>query len=141
MRRDAAAIGTPSQIANLEGLSRSSALARASAKSAIAIPTRNHWEGLERLLDDGPIEYHVVELSSDAATIRPLVLGRPCAPSADTGDHFQSSSADHLFRFKVGSKYPRIDPQNWGDRGGPRCSSERAVAAPLMLNVSSPLGE
>jgi transposase len=51
-------------------------LARASAKSAIAIAIRygfNHWEGLERFLDDGRIEIdsNVVERS-----MRPIALNR-----------------------------------------------------------------
>jgi len=51
-------------------------LARASAKSAIAIAIRygfNHWEGLERFLEDGRIEIdsNVVERS-----MRPIALNR-----------------------------------------------------------------
>jgi len=51
-------------------------LARASAKSAIAVAIRyglNHWEGLERFLEDGRIEIdtNVVERS-----MRPIALNR-----------------------------------------------------------------
>ena len=62
-------------------------LARASAKSAIALAIRyglNHWEGLERFLDDGRIEIdsNVVERS-----MRPIALNRKNALFAghDTG--------------------------------------------------------
>jgi transposase len=62
-------------------------LARASAKSAIALAIRyglNHWEGLERLLEDGRIEIdsNVVERS-----MRPIALNRKNALFAghDTG--------------------------------------------------------
>jgi transposase len=62
-------------------------LARASAKSAIALAIRyglNHWEGLERFLDDGRIEIdsNVVE-----RLMRPIALNRKNALFAghDTG--------------------------------------------------------
>ena len=62
-------------------------LARASAKSAIALAIRyglNHWEGLVRFLDDGRIEIdsNVVERS-----MRPIALNRKNALFAghDTG--------------------------------------------------------
>ena len=62
-------------------------LARASAKSAIALAIRyglNHWEGLERFLEDGRIEIdsNVVERS-----MRPIALNRKNALFAghDTG--------------------------------------------------------
>ena len=65
-------------------------LARASAKSAIAVAIRyglNHWEGLERFLEDGRIEIdtNVVERS-----MRPIATRRPlCPPSLSIWEHWK----------------------------------------------------
>lgn len=51
-------------------------LARASAKSAIAVAIRyglNHWEGLERFLEDGRIE---IDTNTVERSMRPIALNR-----------------------------------------------------------------
>jgi len=84
-------------------------LARASAKSAIAVAIRygfNHWEGLERFLEDGRIEIdsNVVERS-----MRPIALNRKNALFAghDTGAENWACLASLIETCKLNG----IDPQ------------------------------
>jgi len=84
-------------------------LARASAKSAIAVAIRyglNHWEGLERFLEDGRIEIdtNVVERS-----MRPIALNRKNALFAghDTGAENWACLASLIETCKLNG----VDPQ------------------------------
>jgi transposase len=84
-------------------------LARASAKSAIAMAIRyglNHWEGLERFLEDGRIEIdsNVVERS-----MRPIALNRKNALFAghDTGAENWACLASLIETCKLNG----VDPQ------------------------------
>ena len=84
-------------------------LARASAKSAIAMAIRyglNHWEGLERFLQDGRIEIdsNVVERS-----MRPIALNRKNALFAghDTGAENWACLASLIETCKLNG----VDPQ------------------------------
>jgi transposase len=84
-------------------------LARASAKSAIAAAIRyglNHWDGLERFLEDGRIEIdtNVVERS-----MRPIALNRKNALFAghDTGAENWACLASLIETCKLNS----VDPQ------------------------------
>jgi transposase len=84
-------------------------LARASAKSAIAVAIRyglNHWEGLERFLDDGRIEIdtNVVERS-----MRPIALNRKNALFAghDAGAENWACLASMIETCKLNG----VDPQ------------------------------
>jgi hypothetical protein len=84
-------------------------LARASAKSAIAVAIRyglNHWEGLERFLEDGRIEIdtNIVERS-----MRPIALNRKNALFAghDAGAENWACLASLIETCKLN----RVDPQ------------------------------
>ena len=84
-------------------------LARASAKSAIAVAIRyglNHWDGLERFLEDGRIEIdtNIVERS-----MRPIALNRKNALFAghDTGAENWACLASLIETCKLNS----VDPQ------------------------------
>ena len=84
-------------------------LARASAKSAIAVAIRygfNHWDGLERFLEDGRIEIdsNVVERS-----MRPIALNRKNALFAghDTGAENWACLASLIETCKLNG----VDPQ------------------------------
>lgn len=84
-------------------------LARASAKSAIATAIRyglNHWEGLERFLDDGRIE---LDTNTVERSMRPIALNRKNALFAghDTGAENWACLASLIETCKLNG----VDPQ------------------------------
>jgi len=84
-------------------------LARASAKSTIAMAIRyglNHWEGLERLLDDGRIE---IDTNTVERSMRPIALNRKNALFAghDTGAENWACLASLIETCKLNG----VDPQ------------------------------
>jgi transposase len=84
-------------------------LARASAKSAIAVAIRygfNHWEGLERFLADGRIE---IDTNTVERSMRPIALNRKNALFAghDTGAENWACLASLIETCKLNG----IDPQ------------------------------
>ena len=89
-------------------------LARASAKSAIAVAIRyglNHWDGLERFLEDGRIEIdsNVVERS-----MRPIAMrGSLCPPSSSTWEHWKRVCVDNATRatFPGHRRFDRLQSQ------------------------------
>jgi transposase len=84
-------------------------LARASAKSAIATAIRygiNHWDGLERFLDDGRIE---LDTNTVERSMRPIALNRKNALFAghDTGAENWACLASLIETCKLNG----VDPQ------------------------------
>jgi hypothetical protein len=84
-------------------------LARASAKSAIAGAIRyglNHWDGLERFLEDGRIE---IDTNTVERSMRPIALNRKNALFAghDTGAENWACLASLIETCKLN----RVDPQ------------------------------
>jgi transposase len=84
-------------------------LARASAKSAIAVAIRyglNHWEGLERFLEDGQIE---IDTNTVERSMRPIALNRKNALFAghDTGAENWACLASLIETCKLNG----VDPQ------------------------------
>ena len=84
-------------------------LARASAKSAIAVAIRyglNHWEGLTRFLEDGRIE---IDTNTVERSMRPIALNRknPLFAGPDTGAENWACLASLIETCKLNG----VDPQ------------------------------